>query len=351
MTLNFLAPRVTARQRAFVVRQLAVLLSSGVPLATALSLASQQSDNDLVRQALKAINKDVEQGVALSAAVGKFPVIFDSVMVSLIKSGEASGHLQQVLTDMADQLEKDAVFATTLRNALLYPAFIVSVMIVVGIIMTTFIIPRLASVFEDTNLNLPWTTRLVIGVSSFMIHYWYILIVVVGVAFVLARSFLKSDQGRAWYYHIQMRIPVVKNLVEGSYLARFSRILGLLIRAGVPITEALQLVSDSLGNQLYSAILISVRGEVERGIPLSTALARHDLFPKPLTQMLAVGEQTGKLEDVLANLAKTYEEQTNAAVAAITALIEPTILVVVAIAAGIVVVSVILPIYGIAEQF
>lgn len=348
---SFFTGKISIKQRAFVMRQMGLMLSSGVPLATALTLASQQTDNQEIRQALRAINRDVEAGYSLSSAAAKYPHLFDRVTVALIKSGEASGNLQQILVNLADELEKDSNFSEKIRNTLLYPAFVVLVMIIVGIIMTTVIIPRLTVIFEDTKIALPFATRMLVAISNGIIHYWYILVLMLIGLYLALRSYLATNEGRATYYRLQLSIPGVRAVVESAYLVRFTRILGMLVRSGVAITTALDLVSDSLSNRMYVQALRSVRNEVEKGIPLSTAMSRHKVFPKPLVQMIAVGEQTGRLDEVLDNMERAYEDQATSAVAAITSLIEPILLVIVAIAAGFVVLAVILPIYGLAEQF
>ncbi len=349
--LALLGYRVSLKQKSFLIKQLALMLSSGVPIITAISLAAQQTDNDYLRQVMRAIVRDVESGHAFSAAVAQFPDVFDPVMVAMIKSAEASGNLQQVLTEMATQLERDIAFTSKVRNSLLYPGFIVFVMIIVGIIMTTVVVPRLTSIFDDASINLPWSTQVLVSISHFIINDWYLLILGLVAAFFTLRTYFSTTDGKTTYYRLQTKIPVLKTLVQGTYLVRLSSILAMLIKAGVPITDALTLVADSLSNRIYVDALHNVRSEVERGIPLSTAMARYEVFPKPLTQMLSVGEQTGKLEEALDNMARVYEEQTSAAVTAITALIEPSVLLIVAVAAGFVVIAVILPIYGLANQF
>ncbi len=343
--------RINLRQRTFMVRQIGVMISSGVPIVNTLNLAAQQTENPLLRTKIREMVTSVEGGRSFSEAASEHPDLFDPVMVAMIRSAEASGNLQEIMNNMAEQLERDITFTNKVRNALLYPIFIFAVMIMVGIIMATVVIPKLTSVFDDTELQLPLATRILVAISNTIVHQWYLIIMGLGAAIFLIRSYLQTEAGHAAYYRFQIRIPVLRNLVQGSYLVRFTRMLGMLIRSGVPITEALKLVSGSLSNRLFVRALQSVQEEVERGIPLSTALSRHDVFPKPMTQMIAVGEQTGKLEDVLSNLSKSYEEQTNTAVSAITALIEPVVLLIVALMAGFVVVAVILPIYGLAEQF
>ncbi len=343
--------RITPRDRAFLIHQLSLMISSGMPLSYGLNLVVQQTSNEKLRQAVRTMDKDIENGHPFSAAAARFPEIFDDVAIAMLKSGEASGQLNKVLDELSVRMQRDMEFTSKVRNALLYPAFVVGVMIVVGIILATIIVPRLSLLFEDASIQLPWATQVVIAVSNSILHYWFIYIFVITIAVLLLRQYLSTPEGRLAYYRFQTQIPVIKTLVVNTFLVRFTSVLGMLIRSGVPISESIQITGQSLSNRVWLQALQVVRQEVERGIPLSTAMARHDIFPKTLTQMIAVGEQTGKLDEVLANMEAFYNEQTNLSVKEITTLIEPTILVIVALAAGFVVVAVILPIYGLAEQF
>ncbi len=354
MATTFALPfvnQINQKEKNFLLRQLAIMVSSGIPLSTALTLASQQTSSPILRASLRAITKDIEHGQAFSSAAARFPAVFDDISIAMIKSGESSGQLQMVLEELATRSEQSIEFNNKVRNALLYPIFVVAVMIVVGIIMTTVIVPRLAGLFEETNLTLPWTTRVLVFVSTSIIHYWYlILLLLIGIA-LLIRSYVALPAGREQLYRLQRRIPIFSALIANSYLVRFTLLLSMLIKSGVPITDALRTVGDSMTHQAWKRALRVSQQEVERGIPLSTALARHpDIFPPSLTQMMAVGEQTGKLDTVLGTMNSFYQSQTEATIKAITSLIEPVILLIVALGVGFVVVSVILPIYGLAEQ-
>jgi type IV pilus assembly protein PilC len=343
--------RIPQREKAFFVRQLSIMISSGISIASALNLISQQTTNKQMRAMLRVMTKDIESGHPFSVAAARFPELFDPITLAMIKTGVASGQMNVVIEEMAAHVDKNLEFNNKVRNAFLYPIFIIIVMIIVGILLTTIIIPRLTSIFEETNVTLPVTTRILIGVSDFMLRFWYLIpIVGVGVVFGL-RSYLSTPSGREALYLFTVRIPVVKNLIVNSYLARFTNVLAMLIKTGVPFTEALRIVAETMANDIWRRSLLIVREDVERGIPLSAALGRHPIFPGALTQMVAVGEQTGKLDVVLDNMAKFYENETNTAIKGITTLIEPVILLIVAVGVGFVVISVIVPIYSIAQQF
>lgn len=332
-------------------RQLSVLLSSGIPISTSLSLAAQQTENETIRRALYTVNHDIEHGQSLSTAVARFPVIFDNVTVSMIRSGEASGQLQQVLEELAKRLEEAVNFNAKVRNALLYPVFIIAVLIIVVGLMSTLVIPRLAEVFQESDLKLPWTTQLLITITSFTSRYWYLLAALLVAGIVALRPFFVMAEGRQIIYTLQMRIPLFKKLVMNSMLVRFTSLLQMLIHSGVPITQALDITGSAMQNLQWERAIRIAQTEVERGIPLSTALARHSVFPKQLTQMIAVGEETGKIDTIFDTARQYYEQETDVLVKGITALLEPIILLVVAVGIGFVVISIIVPIYSLAEQF
>lgn len=348
MTFAF-GPAIKVRDRSFFIRQLSLLIQSGVPLSESLVLVSDQTTNMALRQAIRVMTLDVQNGHPFSSAASRYPEIFDTVMVAMLKSGEASGQLNLILADMAQQIESQVVFGAKVRNALLYPMFVVGVMIIVAIVLTTVIIPKLKSVFDDVSFDLPWTTQLILNLSDFLIHYWYLIIVVIAVAIYVVRALLQTVGGQEFLGRLNQRIPVINTLVLNSQLVRFTRVMAMLLKAGVPITESITIVSQAITDPNWVAALKLVRQEVERGIPLSVALKRHRYFPKPLTEMIAVGEQSGQIDVTLTNMAVFYEQQTDSAIKALTSLLEPVILVIVAVGVGVLVVSVILPIYSLAE--
>lgn len=349
MKIPYLTPSITHSDRSFFIRQIALLIQSGVPLSESLSIVGDQTSNQVLRQSIKTMVLDVQNGHPFSVAVSRYPELFDNAVVAMIKSGEASGQLGTIFGQLAVQLESQQAFNTKVRTALLYPLFVVVVMIVVAIVLTTVIVPRLKSVFDDISVNLPLSTRIIMNLSDFLINYWFIIAVVVAIMSIAIRNLILTPGGRDVMIRIEQRIPVIGSLVNTTELVRFSRGMSMLLKAGVPIPEAIGIVAESSNNYSWVTNLRTVRHEVERGVPLSVALSRFPRFPQPLTEMIAVGEQTGQIDGTLENMASFYEQQADASIKALTALIEPVVLVIVAIGVGILVVSVILPIYNLAE--
>lgn len=341
---------ITIRDRAFFFRQMAIMVASGIPFVTALTLASQQVENKSLQQILHAISRDINNGIPFSEAAANYPAVYDEVTVSMLKSGEATGQMQQVLVDLADHTERDARFGGQVKGALLYPVFVIVVMVAVAIVMTVVVVPRLKDSFADTGFLLPDSTRALVALSDAFIHYWYLIAAGLVLVFLLGRTYFASGEGHRLLFWLQSSTPIIRQVTFHSYLVRFSSLLAILTRAAVPLPESLRIIADSFENKIWAKTIHSVRQEVERGVPLSAALSRHAIFPQPLVQMIGVGEQTGQMEGTLTNMASFYEEQATTSLKALSTLLEPIALVLVSIAVGFVVLAVILPIYSVTEQ-
>lgn len=348
MTLGF-GSRIGSRDRVFFVRQLALLVQSGVSLSEGLIIVGDLTANLALRRAISAISLDIQNGYALSVAAERYPNLFDQTAVAMMKSGEASGQLTLILAQMADEFEREQNLTTKVHAALIYPAFVVGVMVVVAIILTTVIVPRLREVFNDVVVDLPWTTRLVLALSTVLTRYWYILLLIIAVIVYTFSRLVATSGGREVLVRLESRLPVIASLAENSHLTRLARVLGMLLKAGVPIADAIAIVGQSSGNPLWQAALTTVRAEIERGVPLSVALGRHRFFPRPLVEMIAVGEHTGQMDTTLLNMAGFYEQQTDAAIKSFTTLLEPAIILIVAVGVGFLVAAVIMPIYNLAQ--
>ena len=353
MNLNFSLPslpmfnRVSANDKAFLARQLATMVSSGLPLDRGIGVLLTQTKKPELRAALEGILKDLEAGSAFSSALAKHPKVFDEIFVSVVLSGETVGKLAEVLEQLAIQLEKQSDFSSKMRGALMYPIFILFAMIVVGLITVTRVVPQLESIFQESGAKLPFATQVLIFISTFLLNYWWIVIVMVIVLAVVAQMFFVSKPGRRLLDQIAIRLPFEQG--TDLYMARFSRTLGMLIQAGTPIIKALDVTAAVINNSLYHDELLNVRQQVERGIPLSAPLSESKLFPVIATQMVLVGEQTGRLDDVLLRMAEYYEAQSDEKIQSISSLLEPVIIVIIGIAVGYMVYSILVPMYNIAQ--
>lgn len=340
--------RVSAKERAFIARQMAVMLDAGLPLVQTVRSLSEQTKNQIVYDSLVELVNDLENGYRLSDAIKKHPKIFNHVFVSVVAAGESSGKLDVALNLLADELERDYAFRSRVIGALLYPALIVVAMFVVGIIMVTRIVPALESVFIESGMDLPWTTQLVVTITNSIIDYWYAYILVIGVAIFLLSRYLMTTEGQRAFNNLLFKTPVIGVLIMNLEMARFTRILGIMMQAGVPIIQAIDAVALVMDSVIYREALKLVARNVERGAPISQTMMKYKDFPTTVTEMIAAGERTGKLEQVLSKLADFYEAETNQSTKNFASLIEPLVFIIVGLGVAFLVFSIIVPIYGLA---
>lgn len=339
--------RVSVKDKAFLSRQLATMLSSGLPLDRAVSILASQSRKKIIKDTLEAINKDLESGQKFSAAIARHPKVFDRVYVNIIISGEAVGKLAEVLVRLADQLEKENNFTGKIQGAMLYPIFITLAMIGVMILMMVKVVPQLKEIFIESGVELPWATKLLVSTSQFIINYWWICLLVLVGFIIIIRLFLVSKPGIYLLNKIQINLPW--GIGKDVYMARFSRTLGMLVQAGTPIIEAVKITAEVMNNTIYKNSLFYVAEQLERGIPMSVPLEKDPYFPLIIPQMVMVGEQTGQLDRVLGNLARYYENQTDDKIKGLTSLFEPALIVIIGTGVGFVVFSILGPIYSIVQ--
>lgn len=349
MNMNLKLHRVTSREKALFTRSLAATISAGLPIIRALSILARQTKNEYLKGAINDIIKRLEEGEKFSNALSRYPKIFNSVYVASISAAEASGKFDEVLRDLADQQEKEYKLESAIKGALVYPLFIVGAMVVAAIILLTLVIPKIQSIFTESQITLPLATRILIGTANFITHQWYYLIgVVVGLIFWL-RYYLASKNGYLVYSRFVLETPIIREIFVNVYMVRFAKTLAMLIKAGVPIVQAVQLVGQVLNNAVYERILTNVARQLERGVSMSTPLAEAEEFPPIVSQMVAVGEQTGKLDEIMLSLSNFFEEESARAVQMITSLLEPILLIIVGTGVGVMVFAIIVPLYQVSS--
>lgn len=341
--------RVSVIHKAFFARQLATLISAGLPLAESLRICYTQTKNKRLKEALELVAKDIEEGLTLAAALSKHPDVFDEIFISVVKAGEISGKLTESLISIAERLEKDSRFRAKVISAMIYPIFVLCAIFVVGAIVMIKIIPPIKSIFEGAHVKLPWTTRMIIGMSEVLAKGWWALIVGFIAVFLAVRAYIKTENGRRWWSNFILAIPIYGNLSKSLLLTRFLRTFTLLSKTGIPLIDALHLLTRVVDNNLYQLALYRVAADVERGIPLSVPLASEKIFPSIISEMVKVGEQSGKLDEMLERLGNYYEEQVTDQTSRIGEIIEPVIIVILGIGVGILFAGVIMPIYQMAQ--
>lgn len=330
----------------FFTRQLASMLTSGLTLMQALVILKDQMGSSGLSETVQTVVADVENGKTLSSAVEKYDTIFTPIYVALIKTGEASGLLDKVLSRLADNLEKQETLRQTIRGALLYPIIIVAMMIIVTIIMLIFVIPQLSVLYGNLNIELPAQTRLVVAASDIMSNYWFIVFVLFAGGIYWFRNWYKKDTGRSIVDAYLLKLPIFGKLLSETMIAEFSRTFGLLIGSGSLIVDSLVKSADVVSNVHYKNAILLVAKRVEKGIVVSDALNAGTVFPQYLIQMVKIGEQTGKLDESLIKASEYYEREVNQTVKTLTTLMEPIIMVILALGVGFLIFAVITPIYS-----
>ncbi|HLE50063.1 MAG TPA: type II secretion system F family protein [Patescibacteria group bacterium] len=331
-------------------RQLSTMIASGLPLVEALRILKDQSRPQMAKVVEQILN-EIEGGSSLGAAMEKTQGTFSTVYVALVKAGESAGVLDQIMKKMADTLDKQREFQNKTRGALIYPTIVFIGMITVAFIMMIFVVPKLTQMYQDFGAELPLPTKILIGVSNFMVNYWYLFFGMLAASFLIFRRWSKTPVGSLLLEQVVFKIPIWGPLKKDIVLAEFSRTMGLLSTAAIPILDGLRIVAETLGSQIYADGIIRAAVRVEKGSTLAEAIAAASDFPPILSQMIAVGEQTGKVDEILSKLADFYESQSELKVKALTTAIEPIIMVIMGIGVGFLVMAVIMPIYQLTNQF
>ena len=343
-----LRKKVSMRDKVIFSSQLSTMISAGLTLTKAVNIIAAQTENQYLKSIFYNINRDLEEGLSFSSSVAKYPNVFDELFVNVVRSGESTGNLEAVLARMAEKIEKDQSLSSKLFAALIYPIFIVLALIVVGWILLVKIVPQIESVFKDANAELPWATRALIFVSHILSSYWYAVIIVVVVVILFVRFYLLTASGRDLYARIQLKLPGFRKVSSDIYMARFCRTLEMLFESGVPLIETINTTSNVMINSYYKNSLRRISKEVQKGVSFSVELSKDPLYPPLVSQMMTVGEQTGKSAEVMEKLAKFYEQEAGNAIAGVYSLVEPVAIILVGVGVGILVFAVLVPIYQIA---
>jgi type IV pilus assembly protein PilC len=349
--INKFLNRVSFTELVIITRQLATMISSGLVLSDAIDILEEQQDNNkTLKKALSEVSEDIKGGLTLAQAMGKHPEVFPRLFVNLIKSGEASGKLDAVLLQMADGMEKDREFQARIKGAMIYPVVVLSMMVVVVIVMMIFVIPKLVTLYSQSSIDLPLPTKILIGTSNLFINFWWLgLLIFVSVGYGLYR-WNKTASGNLLMGKLILKTPLVGRIVSSVTLTNFNRTFGLLTSAGIPLLESIGIVSELTDNAVYRKVLKDAYAGVEKGLPLSSVLPTN-VFPKIVGQMIKVGEETGKVDEVFFKLADFFESESDHLVKNLTVAIEPIVLIVLGIGVGFLVISIILPIYKLTTSF
>lgn len=345
--LNQAFSRTTTKDIVVFTRQLSTLIEADMPLAEGLRTLSQQTEKPGLKKISMDVAQSVEGGSSLSMALSAHPKVFTTFYIKLVQAGEVSGKLQSSLSYLADYLERSQSINSKIRGALIYPAFVVSAMIVVFFIMAVYVLPQLLSVFKDSGVtDLPLSTRVLIVVTNFLNAYLYYILAIIFIGGFFIFRFLKTAQGKAWRDNFLVTMPGLGSVVQNLYLARMAESLSTLIKSGLPILDALKITADLVGNENYRLIILASEENVRGGSTISEILSQHKEVPPLFSSMVAIGERTGKLDYMLEHVSKFYKSESDAAIGNLTALIEPILVLVLGFAVAILVSSILLPIYS-----
>ena len=343
--------RVRAKDKVLFSRQLSTLINAGLPLVQSLRSVAEQTTSKPLKVVLAKVIADVEAGSTLSAAMGKHPQVFNRVYISLIAAGEASGTLDKALERLAIQQEKDADLNSKIRGAMVYPIIVLCVMAGVLGFMLVKVLPQVQTLYEGLpGANLPLVTRILLAISSFVIHQWYFVVIILAVAIFLGSRWARTIGGRRAFDKFKMKAWPLGPLFMKMYMARFCRTSTTLVASGVPLLQVLQITSDAVDNVHIQESIVRAEDKVKGGKALSDAIQNDPNFLTLVPNMVRIGEQSGSLESMLAKAAEYYEKEVDDEVKNISTIIEPVLMVILGVVAFIIVAAVLLPIYGLAGQ-
>jgi type IV pilus assembly protein PilC len=326
-------------------RQFATMINAGLPLVQSLTILAQQTENKSLKETTKAVVYDVESGNTLADAFAKHPKAFSGLYVNMVAAGEAGGILDTILLRLATFLEKSDALIRKVKSAMIYPGVIMSVAATAVAVLLIFVIPTFQSMFASVNMELPLPTRIVIGMSQILIHYWWAILAVIGVSVFALKRYHASSNGRKHIDTLLLKAPVLGDLLRKSAVSRFTRTLGTLISSGVSILDGLEITAKTAGNRVIHDAVMESRQSIAGGDTIASPLEKSAVFPPMVISMIAVGEQTGGLDEMLSKIADFYDEEVDVAVGALLSLMEPVMIVVLGVIVGGMVVAMYLPIF------
>jgi type IV pilus assembly protein PilC len=344
--LSFGAPKVKDKDIVIFTRQLATMIDAGLPLVQCLDILGSQTENKTLQKTVNQVRTDVESGATFADALKKHPKIFDALYCNMVAAGEAGGILDTILGRLAAFMEKFAKIKGQIKSAMIYPAIILFVAVAVVSLLLVVVVPMLANIFVEAKMQLPFPTRIVMAFSNFLKGWGglSLLLAAVGI-FVGLKQFRKTEQGLRTTDGIALKVPVAGSLIQRVAVAKFTRTLGTLLTSGVPILEGLLIVSRTAGNKVVEEAILATRQSVSEGKTLADPLGRAKIFPAMVVSMISVGEATGALDNMLNKIADFYDDEVDSAVAALTSMLEPMLMIFLGVVVGFVIVAMYMPIF------
>ena len=338
--------RITTKDKVVFTRQLATLIGAGLPLAQSLRTVQEQTTNKRMQEIVQEIISDVEGGKSLSDSFAKHPEAFNKVYVALVSAGETSGTMDDSLKRLAAQQEKDAAMMSKIRGAMMYPSIVLVVIILVIGFMLFTVVPQVEGLYRDLNKGLPFVTLMMIKIANFFSSLWWLVILAMIIGGYFLAQYLKTEQGIRTKDIFKLNVPLFKGMFRKMYMARFARTSQVLLRTGVPMLDMLRITADAVNNVIISESILRASDKVKGGKALSASLSNEDYFLAMVPQMIKIGEQSGKIDEMMGKTAQVYEDELDEEIHALSTAIEPVLMVFLAIVAGTMVSAILLPIYG-----
>lgn len=346
--LPFFSPSIKMKDVVIMSRQMSTLFESQVSALKAFNLLATNTENQALVRVLNEVAEDIKAGVSISGALAKHKEVFSDFYVNMVKSGEESGKLTQTFSYLADYLDRQYQLTSKTKNAFIYPSFVISVFVLVMIMMFTFIIPKLAVIIEESSAEIPIFTKMIMSISDIFVKYGIYMFILLVVAIMFIIRYSRTDSGKFYFDRLKLTTPIFKNIYSRLYLSRISDNMDTMLSSGIPIVRSIELTGDVVGNRVYELVLREVAEAVKSGSSLSDAFAKHPEVPQIMTGMVRVGEETGSVGNILKTLGKFYSREVNEAVDNLVGLIEPIMIIILGLGVGILLSSILIPIYNIA---
>lgn len=343
--LASMAKKVKLKPLAVFCRQFATLINAGITAIKSLDILYQQTVDKNLKACIGRVYESVQKGEAMSEAFRKQGAAFPELFVNMVMAGESAGNLDQVLIRMADHYEKENKMKNKIKGAMIYPMVLASLTIIVVVLMLTVVLPSFIGIIQSGGGEIPLPTRLLLGLSDIMTSYWYIIGGVIALLVIAWRGFKRSDQGRLWWDTTKMKLPVVGKSLKMIYAARFARTLSTLLASGIQMLQSIEITARIVGNQMIHDKLLMVTEDIRKGTQLSVAIKRTDQFPAMIYNMISVGEESGLLDDILFKTAAFFDEESDAAISRLVGLLEPLMIIIMAVVIGFIVISIALPMF------
>lgn len=342
--------RIRAKDKIVFTRQFATLIAAGLPLASSLKTVSEQTESKPMKRVVEEVLADVEGGMNLSDAFAKHPKVFNKVYLALIKAGETSGTLDLALKRLAAQQEKDEQMMSDIRGALTYPGIVLAVILAVMIFMILVVVPQVQGLYEDLGKELPWMTAAMVAIANFLIKFWWLVLIVLAVAVGTFVQYIRTDGGIRFMANLKLKVPLFKGMFHRLYMVRFAGTMQNLLSTGVAMLDALEISAESMNNVVLEEEIMAAAEKVKSGRALSESLKDKEYILPLVPQMASIGEQSGKIDEMLGKAAKVYEDELDEMIRTISKLIEPILMVVMALLVGGMVGAILFPIYSLVND-